>query len=628
VLAPDFELLFPPSANVYPVPDLFVALRIDFDKADRQFAFLRVIGRMKPGVSAEMVSVQAEQVATDLRERFPIKKAADLHFYVVPMHQDLVAHVRPTINALMGAAFFVLLIACANVANLLLVRAMARKREVAIRAALGSSPARLVSHMLGESIVLAACGALLGLVLAWAGIKLLIAFAPANLPRLNDVRIDPVVLGFFFLAGVLTLALFGALPAIRASRPNIAGLLRAGGQTPGLHDGRKLRNIVVVTEVALSLVLLVGCGLMVRSFVALQQVDPGYAPSGVLTFQAPNAFAQTSEVSSAYARRLQERLSALPGVKAVTAARPFPLDGRVSSVRWGTAAAAENPSKFQQANVHFVLPGYFEAMHTRLIAGRTFTQDDNRDSAMVVVVDRLLAAKAFPGESAVGKRLLVRFRAPEPEWLEVIGVVEHQRHESLAKEGRETLFLTDGFFGHGTVDTWAVRTIGNPSDLVPAVRAAVAEVEPRVAVFDVQPMQSLVDHAMAPMRFALVLISVFAAVAVLLAAVGLYGVLSTSVRQRTAEIGLRIAIGAPAHSILGLIIGEGVKLSVAGIVLGLGAAFVLTRLIRSLLYGIAPTDPATFAVVVLLFLWIAVLASWLPARRAARLPPTTALRDE
>jgi putative ABC transport system permease protein len=628
VLAPGFELLFPPSTNVDPVPDMLVAMRIDYETANRNNVFLRVIGRLKPGATVREAEAQAERVAADLRERFPIKKAADAHFYVMPMHEDLVADVRPAITALTGAVLFVLLIACANVANLLLVRASARERELAVRAALGSSPWQLVRQMLAESLVLAGGGALLGLALAYAGIKLLVFLAPENLPRLGDIRIDPLVLTFAVIAAVVSAGVFGVVPSMRASRPDLAELLRAGGRTPGLHGGKLLRNGVVMAEVALSFVLLIGCGLMVRSFVALQRTDPGYDPNSVLTFQAGNPFAATPEARAVYQRRLRERLAALPGVQAVTAANPFPLDGGIANSRWGTEAAAGDPSKFQQANAHFVLPGYFEAMRTKLIAGRVFSEADNRDSAMVIVVDRKLATKAFPGESAIGKRLLVRIRSAEPEWLEVIGVVDHQRHETLAADGRETIFFADGFVGHGAAARWAVRTSGNPAQLAPAVRAVVSEIEPRIPVSEVQPMQALVNQAMGPTRFALALITVFALIAAVLAAVGLYGVLSTTVRQRTAEIGVRIAFGAPHRSIFGLMIGEGLKLSAAGVAVGLVAAYLLTRVMSSMLVGVSATDPATFAAIVVLFFGIAAVASWLPARRAAGLEPTIALREE
>ncbi|HEU4566306.1 MAG TPA: ABC transporter permease [Gemmatimonadaceae bacterium] len=627
VLAPGFELLWPPGTNIDAVPDMFAAMRIDYDNASRNNVFLRVVGRLKPGVPLPRAQEQVERLAAELRSRFPIKETAGLHFQLVPMHEDLVADVRPAIVALMGAVGFVLLIACANVANLLLVRAAARERELAVRAALGSSPWRLVRQMLVESLVLAAGGALIGLALAWAGIRLLVALAPANLPRLDAVRIDPVVLAFTVLVSLLAAALFGIAPALRAARPDLAEVLRATGRTPGLHGGRLLRNGVVMAEVALSFVLLIGCGLMVRSFVALQRGDPGYDASGVLTFVV-NAQAPSGEARAAFVRQLRERLLAIPGVQAATAATPFPLDGQIGNARWGTEEAATDASKFQQANIHIVLPGYFEAMRTRLLAGRAFTESDDRADATGIIIDQQLAEKAFPGQQAVGKRLLVRVRSEQPEWLEVIGVVAHQRHESLTTPGREAIYFTDGFMGSGVAGRWAVRTSGDPSRLAPTVRRVVAEMNPRIPVAEVQPMRALVERAMGPTRFALVLIGVFAIIAAILACVGLYGVLSNVVRQRTAEIGVRMAFGAPSRSIFRLVIGEGLRLSALGIVVGVAAALALTRVMRSMLVGVGATDPATFATIVLLFLVIAAAACWIPARRAAGLEPTIALREE
>jgi putative ABC transport system permease protein len=631
VLAPGFELLMPQAAGIEPVPDMYAAMRIDFASTQpgaRINVFLRVLGRLKPGVPVSRAQDQAERLAAELRQRFPIKGTAGLHFHVEPLHEDLVAEVRPAIVALSGAVAFVLLIACANVANLLLVRAAARERELAVRSALGGSPGRLVRQMLAESLVLATAGALLGLALAYGGLRLLVALAPANLPRLDEVRIDPAVLGFTALLALLAAALFGLVPALRASRPGLAQVLRAVGRAGG--GGRLLRSGVVAAEVALSFVLLVGGGLMVRSFVALMHADPGYDPTGVLTFQAA-PLAPQREGRAAFMRQMRERLAALPGVRAVTGAGPFPLDGGLANARWGTAEAAADPSKFQQANLHAVLPGYFAALRTRLIAGRAFTDADNaNDSLKAIVIDDMLAAKAFPHESAVGKRLLARIRSPEPEWLEVIGVVAHQRHEGLVAPGREAIFVTDGFVGHGGATRWAVRAAPgtDPERLVPAVRRVVAELDPRVPVAEVQPMQALVDRARGPTRFALVLIGVFGAIAAALAAVGLYGVLSTAVRQRTAEIGVRVAFGAPRSSIFRLVIGEGLRLSALGVVVGLAAALLLTRVMGSLLVGITATDPATYAAIVLLFLGLAGASCWLPARRAAALDPTNALRGD
>jgi putative ABC transport system permease protein len=627
VLAPGFELLFPPRAGIERLPDIWTALRIDYENASRNNVSLRVVGRMKPGVSVEQASADVEAVSAELRLRFPMKQTAGLHFRAVPMHADLVKDVRPAMLALMGAVVFVLLIACANVANLLVVRSAARSRELAIRAAVGGSRFRLVRQLLAESLVVAGGGTLLGLALADAGIQALLSLAPADLPRLDHVSIDPAVLAFTVAAGLSTALACGMLPALRASRPDVMAVLRQGSGAAGLRAGRLLRNAVVTTEVALSFVLLVACGLMLRSFAALHRIDPGYDPRGVLTFSLQARLPQPAQRAD-LVRQVRERLQALPGVRSVSAASPLPLDGDGGVARYGTEQALADPTRYRTAAFHVVLPGYFETLRTRIVAGRAFSEADNASDARQVVIDEPLARTAFPGETAVGKRLLVRVRTEEPESFEVIGVVSHQRHASLAEEGREALFVSDGYFGHGRAARWAVRADGDPVAQLPAIRAAIAAIDPQVVLTEATPMTTYVQRAMAPLRFAATSIGIFAAIAVSLAAVGLYGVLSTVVRQRTAEIGMRMVCGASRGSILGLVVGEGMRLSAGGVGLGLLAAFGLTRVLRSMLVGVQPADPLTFAAITLVFFWIAGMACWLPARRAAGLDPTAALRHE
>jgi predicted permease len=633
VLAPGFELLLPPRIRADSAPEMWTAARIDVDTANRNNVVFRLIGRLKPGVSVEQAQLQADRTASDLRRHFPIKQTAGLYFHVVPMFDDLVGDVRPTIVALMGAVAFVLLIACANVANLLIVRASGRSRELAVRAAIGASRGQLVRQMLAESLVIAACGTALGLLLARAGIQVLTILGPKDLPRLDAVTMDPAVLAFAAFAGTLTAIVCGIVPALRASRADVMEVLRsAGGRSGGLRGGRKLRSGVVVTEVALSFVLLVGAGLMLRSVLALARVNPGYDPNNVLTFILQSRSREADE-RAVFNRQVRERLLAIPGVTGATAAAPLPLDGQLANGRWGTEMAVSDPSKFRQANVHAVLPDYFETLHTRLIAGRLFTEADNvidqkTDLPRRIIIDDSLAALAFRGESAIGKRLLLRITTPEAEWYEVIGVVAHQRHSSLATPGPEAVFVMDGHFGHGFATRWAVRAGGDPNQLVGAVRAAVAQVDPRAPLAEIQPMTTFVDKAMAPIRFTATLIGIFAAVAAMLAGIGLYGVLSTIVRQRTAEIGMRMVFGAPRSSILSLVVGEGLKLSAAGIAVGLAGAFAITRVMASLLVGVNPTDPVTFAAIIVLFALIAMTASWIPARRASGLDPISAIREE
>jgi len=368
--------------------------------------------------------------------------------------------------------------------------------------------------------------------------------------------------------------------------------------------------------------------LMFRTFLAIQRVDLGYDPRGLLTFQLLGNIGNGPQEVANFKRQLREQLGAIPGVKSVTASFPLPLAGGFSPVRWGGAEAQSDPSKFQAADLQIVLPGYFEAMGTKLLEGRTFTDADSTPDRNLLIVDQALAAKAFPNESAIGKRILFRVRTPEAQWGEIIGVVAHQRNTSLVEPGREQLYVTDGYVNHQAASWWAIRTDGDPGALAGTVRDVVRRAGSETFINEMQSMDSRVVEAQAQTRFSLLLIGVFSTIAALLAGVGLYGVLATSVRQRTAEIGVRMALGAAPSRIFRLMVGKGLYLSVIGIVIGLLAAFGLTRILASMLVGVKPTDPLTFALVSVLFLFIAVMASWLPAVRAAGLDPTTALRNE
>ena len=633
VAPPGLHLEFQAGTGLIGQPDAYGAFRIDWSTASRINVFLRLIGRLKPGATFAEAQSQLDQVGAYIRATLPIAKTSNTVFRTQPMQADIVHDVRPASLALMCAVLFVLLIACANVANLLLVRAWARERELAIRSALGGSRGALVRQMLAESLVLAAAGAALGLLLASLGIELLLDVAPASLPRVGQVSIDPMVLAFAAAAAVLSAVVFGVAPAWRASRPNVAGTLRAGGRSPSLTSGKHLRQGVVVAEVALSFVLLIGSGLMLRSFIALEHGDPGYDPSGILTFTAVSSRGRTAQARQAFGDALATQLRAIPGVTAVTAASPFPLDGADFNARYGTPDAASDPNRYRQATIHAVRPGYFQAMHARMLAGRAFTELDQDTTSRAVIIDDLLAAKAFPGQpfpSVIGKQLLMRITTTESRLYQVVGVTAHERHLSLAEPGREAAFVSDGSLGFGAAARWAVRTSGDPTRLVPAVRAAVAQIDAQAPVAEIKPMSAYIDRAMAPTRFSLVLIGVFGAVAAVLAAVGLYGVLSTSVRQRTAEIGVRLAFGATSQSIFRLMIGQGLALSGVGIAIGLAAAFALTGVLQraSMLVAIAPTDPVTYAAIAVLFVLIAAVACWLPARRAASLDPNVALRGQ
>jgi putative ABC transport system permease protein len=629
VLAPRFRLYFPPEANMESEPDVWFANRLNYDTAHRNGVSIHAVGRLTDEVSLQRAQAVADDVAAEARRNFPIRETSGYAIRLEPMRQHLISEVRPAILALMGAAIFLLLIACANVANLLLVRASLRERELAVRAALGASWWNLAGPMLAEAILLAVLGAIGGLALAWLGIRELLVIAPANLPRLDTIRIDSVALGFTAVAALLAAAIIGVASAWRAARPDVMNVLRGSSQNEGLNSGGLLRKLVVVSEVALSFVLLVGSGLMFRSFVELQRIDPGFNPYGLLTFQLLGDYGgETPEERAVFTRQIEERLSTITGIQSVTGSFPFPLAGGFSPIRWGTEEALSDASKFQAADFQIVLPGYFETMRTPLFAGRTFTDADNVPGRNLVVIDQLLAEKAFPNQSAVGKRILIRVRTPEPEWVEIVGVVAHQRDESLAERGREQVYFADAFLGSGAVQQWAVRTDGDPAKYANAIREAMKGLNSKLLITEMQPVETLVGRAQAHTRFSLLLIGVFAVVASLLAGLGLYGVLSTVVRQRSAEIGIRMALGARPANIFKLVVGQGLRLTAVGIGLGLIAAFALTRLMTTMLVGVKATDPGTFAMMVIAFFLIAALASWYPARRAARLDPTAALREE
>ena len=629
VLQPHFQLYFPPEAQVLSAPDIWIANRLGYNAAQRNGVSIHAVGRLRPGVTPEQAQADSEKVAASERAQFPILGTADYHIRIEPMRQHMVAEARPAILALMGSVIFLLLVACANVANLLLVRASLRNRELAVRAALGANRWRLMSPILAEAMWLAAIGTLGGLALAWAGIKELRSLAPADLPRLDTITIDKSVLAFTALAGLAAAIIFGMTPALRASRPGLMNVLRGISRNTGLGTGSLMRNIVVTAEVALSFVLLVGSGLMFRSFLDLQRIDPGFDSHNLLTFVLNgNNGATSPAANTAFVHQVEDRLRAIPGVQSVTGSFPFPLAGGYSPIRWGKGEALSDPSKFQAADFQIVMPGYFETIRTPLLTGRSFTDADNAPDRRLIIIDDILAKKAFPGESAVGKRILIRVKTPEPEWMEIIGVVGHVRQTSLTVTGREQIYFTDGYVGPGAVNSWTLRVAGNAAGYASQVRAAIKEVSPRLLITDLQPVKELVNHAQAQTTFSLLLIGIFAVIAAMLAGVGLYGVLSTAVRQRIPEIGVRMALGAGRQNVFRLIVGQGLSLSAIGVAIGIIAALMLTRLMTTMLVGVKPTDPLTFVTMMLLFLTIAIASSWVPANRAAGVDPNKALREE
>jgi putative ABC transport system permease protein len=413
VLAPGFELLFPPQNNMEQAPDVWLAARLSYDAARRVTVTLRVIGRLKDGVSLEQAQAEVDAFSEYERRQDPIEMTSGFHIRLEPMQRHLVAAVRPAILAISGAVMSLWLIACANVANLILVRNSVRERELAVRAALGAHRCDLIRQILAEALLLAGLGTAAGLGLAWAGIRALRSVAPPRLPRLDEIAMDPAVVGFAALAGLAAAALFGLLPAFRAARTDLMRVLGASSRTAGIGGSPRLRNCVVIAEVALTFVLLIGSGLMVRSYAALQQIDPGHAPKNLLTFQLMGGGADDPRRRAAFIRQVQSALLEVPGVQSATASFPFPPAGGFSPIRWGLESARSDPSNFQAADYQAVLPGYFDTLRTSLIAGRTFSDADNAPDRNVVIIDQMLAAKAFPGIPAVGKHFDSYVRAYE-----------------------------------------------------------------------------------------------------------------------------------------------------------------------------------------------------------------------
>ena len=628
VLAPHFQIYFPASANLQAAPEIWVANRLGYRADQRNNVSMRVIGRLKPGVTLERAQAAVDQVTAEARKNFLIENTAGYAIRVVPMRAHLVSEVRPAILALMGAVIFLLLIACANVANLLLVRASLRERELAVRSAIGASWWDLARQILSEALLLGAIGAAGGLGIAYAGIQELRNIAPAGLPRLDTIEIDSTVLVFTIIASLVAAAIFGLAPAWRAARPDVMMVLRGTSRSEGLASGGLSRKIVVGVEVALAYVLLIGCGLMVRSFMELQRIDPGFSAQGLLTFQVlSDRFLQKPEERAVATRQLEANLRAIPGVQGVAASTPFPLTGGYSPIRWGKEEALADASKFMAVDPLIVLPGYFETMHTRLLEGRTFTDEDNQPGHTQVVVDKMLANRAYPGQSAVGKRILIRIQTPEPVWVEIIGVVEHERGVSLSEPGREQVYFPDAYVGSGAVNRWALRTGTDPAAVANEVRDSLKAFDSHLLIAEMQPMDAVMEKAQASTRFQLLLIASFAVIAAILAGVGLYGVLATVVRQRTAEIGIRMALGAQPRNIFRLVVGQGLRLTGIGVAVGLFAAFAVTREMASMLVGIKATDPLTFVAMAAVFFLIAAMSSWLPASRAAGMDPRAALTE-
>jgi len=637
VLPRDFRIYLPADAAMPTNIDAWGVLPSNISDFEREAAWLTVVTRLKDGVTLAQAQAEMDRLATHLRETHQFHATQKLQIVVGGMQHDVVEHARPALLALLGAVGFVLLIACANIANLLLVRASERGREIAVRAAIGSGRGRIVAQMLTESLVLAAAGTVLGLVLAWQGIRVIKALSPDNLPRIESVSLDGGTFAFAAAVAVVAALLFGLAPALRAVRGNLVDGLRDRGTDTGGARGNKLRTVLVVSEVTLSLVLLIGAGLMVRSFAAIQRVDPGFDPKNAVTFTAPLPFIKylSSQARATFVNQLRDRLAALPGVESVGGVTPLPLAGgeQYSVGSYGRIGEADDQYRANKADYKAVLPGYFEAMKIGLVSGRTFVRSDNEDQAQdVAMVDQKFATRVFGRENPLGAQILVDHFNEKTFSLErlpvtIVGVVANVRSASLAAEGRETIYLPYVFQSFLPV-TFVVRTATDPASLMQPIRTEVTALDRDVPVADLATLESWVTEAMAQTRFLLALTSAFAGLALVLAALGLYGVISFSTRQRTREIGVRVALGATDRDIRRLILGHGMVVAGVGIVLGLVASVALTRVVTSYLVGVSATDPVTFAGVPIVLLGVAAVASYLPARRATTIEPVHALREE
>jgi predicted permease len=594
--------------------------------------FLAATARLKPGVTLEQAQREMNAFAERLKADNPGSYPADWTLRTYSLDEKAKGNIRPALLVLLGAVGFVLLIACANVANLLLARAAARNKEVAIRSALGAKRANLIRQLLTESLLLALLGGGLALLLAFGGIRLLVALNPTNLPGVADLRIDATVMLFTLGVAIVTSLLFGLVPALQTSRADLQGTLKEGGRSAASdRSGQTVRRALVVAEFALALTLLVGAGLLIRSFAQLQRVDPGFDPDNLITMNIalPSANYGSDTAQIAFFNELLPRIAGIQGVRGVGATSSIPFGGGASTSSFrveGLELAEGQPDPWGDYRV--VDPGFHSTMAIPLVRGRFFTDNDRMGSVPVAIVDQELARRYWPTEDPIGKRLAFSLaESGEPNWIQVVGVVGHVAHDGLDAERKVQVYRPYRQTGASSL-TLAVRTVGDPNRSVSAIRAAVRAVDPSQPISQVQTMDELLNASVGQRRLSMVLLGVFAGIALLLASIGIYGVMSFDVARRAREMGLRMALGAERGSVLKLVMRHGMKLALIGVGIGLVGAFALTRVIASQLYGVDRTDPVTFAAVAALLLGVAVAATLIPAFRATRVDPMIALRSE
>ena len=603
--------------------------------AEHDEHFLLVLGRLRPGVTLAQAQAELDGIAGTLRQRFPMENA-DRGLAVTSLHEELVGDYRTRLYVMLGAVGFVLLIACANIANLLLARATGRARETAIRAAVGAGRGDILRHALTESLVLAAAGGLLGVVAAHWGVAALVALAPSDIPRIELARVDGPVLLFVVLLTLVAGLVFGLAPAARMAGQLPHEALKEGGRSGGGRRDR-LRGALVVAEIALALVLLTGAGLLIRSAIALDRVEAGFDPRGVLVGRVslPSAGYESPASNQQAFQRMAEHLAATPGVTAAGLVSAGPFEGGNDNGLIPEGRPLDIASAIQ-TDMRLVTPGYFAAMGIRLRAGRTFTDQDGPGAMLAIVINERLAREAWPGEDPIGKRIACCERGPDgaPAWKTVVGVVADVRARGVDRDAPREFYLP---VAQAPVAAWrwidrtmtlAVRTSAEPSALAGALREAAKRVDRGLPVYDIATMDDRRAATLATARFSTTLLTAFGGIALLLASIGVYGVISYGVTQRAQEIGIRLALGADSGRVLRLVVGHAATLAGGGLALGLAGALLLSRLLGGLLFQVSPTDPPTLAAGCVTLALVALTAALVPALRAARLDPARTLRAE
>ena len=618
--------VMPAGSSLPQSAELWVPMTFDVnpDMKQRKAHFLRPIGRLKPGVTLLQAQADTDVIAAQLAEQFPDSNTG-WNLRLLSLREQLVGSTRTTVFILFGAVGLVLLIACANVANLLMVRAAARQKEIALRTALGASRLRIIRQMLTESLLLSILGGALGALLAIWGVQLLVSLSADSLPRTVDVRIDATVLAFTLLISLVTGLLFGLAPAFRTTKVNLSDSLKDGARGSEGVMRNRTRSLLVVVESAVAVVLLIGAGLLVRSLIALQNVDPGFDSNNVLTLRLdlPHKKYAGERKAANFWEQLETRVASLPGVQSVGLVTELPLSGQLNDLPF--TVEGRPPVSIDQsfdADFRRVNQNYFSAMHIPLLRGRNFTEQEVRQGDKVTLVSQQLVDTVFPNEEPLGKRLI---SAMGGQPFEIIGVVGDIRHQSLGGQPFPAMYFPTRDIGRFNL---AIRTQGDPLSIVGAVRKEVHALDPDQPIAAVRKMSDWVDSSTAGPRYRTTLLGLFAGLAMILAATGIYGVMSYSVAQRTHEIGVRMALGARQFDVLKLVVRQGMLLTLVGVILGLLGAFALTRVMQSLLFGVTAKDPFTFSMVAALLIAVAFVACFIPARRATKVDPLVALRYE